>query len=240
MVEKATPGPWHDRPGRDFSRIENEDPDVPVALVGKSAHDAEFIAAARTAVPALVAAVRSRDERITELIEQLRAAEAESAARLEAYETWKRVGTEAVNVVDAIWHAVTPYDTQHMTTSSQPDAARLAVIEVLTELAAVKQQRADNLKAIAERDAVIAATPHDIHCGGYRGGHVLHQAKDCDCWKSTAPASVLAARDAEVSAYALEEADQIIRGIGLVGTNEEWAHWLDSRAELRYRAGADQ
>lgn len=84
LAEKATPGPWNaggysDYPGDEGSAITAgaegtmEERGIAYAVEyswttpESCKADAEFIAAARTAVPALVAGVRSRDERIAEL-----------------------------------------------------------------------------------------------------------------------------------------------------------------------------
>jgi hypothetical protein len=78
LAEKATPGPWEIdaiESGEHGLFIEEESTELGVGgrqVAGwLTAPNAEFIAAARTAVPALVAGVRSRDERITELEAQL-------------------------------------------------------------------------------------------------------------------------------------------------------------------------
>lgn len=95
------------------------------------------------------------------------------------------------------------------------------------ELATVKQQRSDNLQAIAERDAVIAAAQAVYH--GYDPENLNDDEQEVIIALSTAPESVLAARDAE-------KWDE-----GFAAGEEEWnyseAHY--SEGNNPYQAGAD-
>lgn len=89
----------------------------------------------------------------------------------------------------------------------------------------------------AEAEAVIAEARKAGDCGSGNGWDTVIKMNSV---LEDTPSAVLARVKAEAAAVAIEEAAEMIRGIGLAGTNLEWAHWLDSRSRLLYRAGAEQ
>lgn len=83
----------------------------------------------------------------------------------------------------------------------------------------------------AERDAlaaVIGKAPHDSGCD-------IDWGDVCDCWKSAAPSSVLAAHDAKVRAEALRDAADALRYPREGASYQMWASdvgsWLRARAD---------
>lgn len=112
LANKATEGPWYAYEGRDYSEISLNDGTTPrlakpLALVGSKHEDAEFIAVAREAVPALIAEVRKMNKKYALLLEQGREDQEHAVdLRMEAY--W--LASQCVSLYGSICSEVSASD----------------------------------------------------------------------------------------------------------------------------------
>jgi hypothetical protein len=160
--------------------------------------------------PALLSGVRSRDARIAEL-------EAETVT-LEYHD---RLVLEAQHQIHAL----------EAERNADSDVAFMQRQQWEDEIATLRQQRHDALEAVAARDAVIE-TIRQMPTGHFGTGNYGFDGEALDEILSTAPSSMLAARDAEKWDEGVEA--------------EGEAHYRDAgygnvqHPTNPYRAGADQ
>lgn len=123
------------------------------------------------------------------------------------------------------------------------NAAEVRAAEAEAEILVLRQQRHDNLQAIAARDAEVAALHAVIAAvravaqrrdlGGWAVENDTNRVDQILVFTAAVPADVLTSRDAATAAKTLEEA--------AADEQTGWAlrRWLNARAAA-YRAGADQ
>lgn len=91
----------------------------------------------------------------------------------------------------------------------------------------------DLIEYAEQSTASIEQAPHDPDCEAEFWSSRGYTPKPCDCWKSTAPALVLARRDARVLREEADRFEKYVADGGPVGSGPE--EWLRRRATQRER-----